>query len=151
MIYRLGRWLLNAKKSPVCWPMVLVLTPVYWLLAAYMRLAFDIHLDKSADIGPGLYIGHFGGIRLRKCCLGANCSVQQEVRLEPSEGSDDGPIIGNNVWIGAHARVQGAVQVGNGATIGAGAFVTKDVAESCLVLGVPSRIVQNNYENSDIL
>lgn len=149
--YRLGVWLRSVSGNPLCWPMVLVLAPCYWLLTAYVRLAFDIILDKSAVIGPGLYIGHFGGIRLRNCRLGACCSIQQEVRLEPSPGSDDGPVIGNSVWIGAHARTQGVIKVGDGATVGAGALVTQDVDAGCLVLGSPARVMQRNYDNSSLL
>jgi serine O-acetyltransferase len=151
LVYRLGRWLRKVRRYPVWWLLVLLLTPLYWLLTAYMRFACDIVLDQTADIGPGLYIGHFGGIRVHNCRLGTHCSIQQEVCLEPTENGDDGPIIGNHVWIGAHARVQGAIQVGDGATVGAGALVTQDVAASCLVLGSPARVVQRDYDNSSIL
>jgi serine O-acetyltransferase len=149
MIYRMGRWLASEGRCHA-W-LLLVLIPIYRLSVAYIRFAYDILLDQSAVIGPGLYIGHFGGIRLRNCRIGAYCSIQQEVRLEPIIGSDDGPIIGNRVWIGAHARIIGSVQVGDRATVGAGALVTQDVAASCLLLGNPARIVQINYDNSAFL
>jgi serine O-acetyltransferase len=149
--YRFGVWLRKIRRNPLCWPVVLVLAPFYWMLSAYVRLAFDIILDTSAVIGPGLYIGHFGGIRLRDCRLGSCCSIQQEVYLEPQAGGSDGPIIGNNVWIGAHARIQGPIKIGNGVTVGGGAFVTRDVAERCLVLGNPARVMQREYDNSSFL
>jgi serine O-acetyltransferase len=151
IIYRFGRWLRNLASNPLRWPLVLVLTPAYWLMTAYMRFDCDIILDQTAEIGPGLYIGHFGGIRLRNCRIGTHCTINQEVCLEPNVGEDDGPIIGNRVWIGAHARIQGSVQVGDGSTVGAGAFVTKDVAGNCLVLGNPARVVQRDYDNSNFI
>jgi serine O-acetyltransferase len=121
------------------------------MLAAYVRLAYDIHLDETAEIGPGLYIGHFGGIRLRNCRLGANCAISQEVRIEPAANGSNGPVIGNRVWIGSHARIEGALRVGDGATIAAGAVVTRDVAPGCLVMGNPARVVQKDYDNSGFL
>ena len=151
MVYRFGHWLLSARSNPLYWPLLLLLTPVYWLMAAYVRLAYDIHLDPSAEIGPGLYIGHFGGIRVLKCRLGSHCSIQQEVRLQPDEGSSFGPQIGNRVWIGAHTRIQGNIHIGDRATIGAGACVKEEVLPNCLILGNPARVIQKNYDNSMFL
>lgn len=149
--YRMGSWLRHAGRCTLCWPLVLALMPIYLLLTAYVRLAFDIHLSQSACIGPGLYIGHFGGIRVRNCRLGEYCSIQQEVCLEPEMGSDRGPEIGNRVWIGAHARILGDFRVGSRATISAGAVVTQDVIEGCLVAGNPARVVFKTYDNSRLL
>jgi len=73
--YRLGRWLLRARRTYYWWPLLPLGWCVYYLLARYVRLAFDIRLELSADIGPGLYIGHFGGLHLHGCSIGANCSV----------------------------------------------------------------------------
>lgn len=151
MVYRLGIWLRSLFGSPICWPIMFLLMPFYWLLALYVRLAFDIIIDKTAKIGPGLYIGHFGGIYLKNCRLGATCSIHQEVRLEPLRGSTNGPIIGDNVWIGAHATIRGQFQIGDGVTVGAGAQVKKDIPADRLVLGNPARVVQVNYNNSSFL
>lgn len=148
MVYRMGRWLKKVVRYPSRLPIVILLTPFYWLLTAFCRLAYDIYLDQSAEIGPGLYIGHLGGIRLRNCRLGANCSIHQQVRLEPSVENSCGPIIGNCVWIGPHARIQGMLKVGNSATIAAGAVVKKDVKEGCLVLGNPARVVKCKFDNT---
>jgi serine O-acetyltransferase len=151
LIYRLGRWLLGLRRNPIYWPCILLLLPIYWVLSTYMRLANDIFIDNSAVIGPGFYIGHFGGIKVRKCQLGANCSIQQEVRLGPLTISDYGPIIGDNVWIGAHSRIEGPFKIGDGATIGAGSLVTHDVAARSLVLGNPARVIQKDFDNSLLL
>src|SRR5690242_14885655 len=63
--YRLGRWLRGAPARPARWIPAVLLLPWYLLAAAYVRVAYDVHLDASAEIGPGLKIFHFGGIRLR--------------------------------------------------------------------------------------
>ncbi len=151
IIYRLGRWLQSIGMSPLRWPLFLLLSPVYLLLVTYMRIACDIILELSADIGPGFYIGHFGGIRIKDCYVGANCSIQQEVSLLPYEGKHSGPVVGNFVWIGTHVCLQGPISIGDRATIGAGAVVTQNVEANCLVLGNPARVLQRDYDNSSIL
>lgn len=151
MVYRMGRWLTSFRGFPLLWPIIILLTPVYWLLTAYFRLAYDIFLEQSAEIGPGFYIGHFGGIRVRNCRIGYGCAIQQEVCLEPEANGNSGPLIGNQVWIGAHSQIKGAVTVGSRATIGAGSLVVNNVAEGCLLLGNPARVVQREYDNSAFL
>ena len=82
---------------------------------------------------------------------GEHCAIQQEVCLEPTITGKHGPEIGDRVWIGAHARIQGNIHVGNRATIGAGTIITQDIPEGCLFLGNPSRLVLRNYDNSSFL
>ncbi len=142
-VYRLGRWLRNR-------PVTLLLYPVYQVLAAGIRLAYGINLEQSAEIGPGLYIGHFGAIHVAHCRMGARCAIQQHVRLDAGSGTK-GPVIGTAVWIGAHAQIRADVEIGDGATIGAGAVVTQDVPPRCLVLGNPGRVTQRDYDNSMFL
>lgn len=149
--YRLGRWLRSMLRIPLWWPVIAVFTPAYWLLSMYYRVAYDICLELSADIGPGLYIGHFGGIRIRNCRLGTNCAIQQEVRIGSTLNSAHGTTIGNRVWIGAHSRIEGQITVGDRATIAAGTKITSDVSEGCLILGSPARLCNKNYDNSAFL
>jgi serine O-acetyltransferase len=148
--YRLGRWLLRSRRTYCRWPLLPLLWPVYLLLSRYVRLAFDIHLHLSADIGPGAYIGHFGAVRIRRCRIGAYCSIGRLTDIGPaSEGS--GPVIGERVWIGAHVRIVGAWRVGSDATVSAGAVVQRDIPDGALCLGNPARIVMRNYDNRSIL
>lgn len=149
--YRLGRWLRNVLRSPQWWPVVAILTPVYLLLTAYYRFAYDIYLEQSADIGRGLYIGHFGGIRLRSCYMGAYCAIQQEVYIGPASFGSVGPKIGDRVWIGAHSIIKGSITVGDRATIAAGSKIISDVGIGCLMLGNPARLGKNDYDNSGFL
>lgn len=151
LVYRLGCWLSELRGKPKWWLLYILITPLLWLLTAYYRLAYDIYLEQSAEIGPGLFIAHFGGIRLRNCRIGEHCSIHQEVCLEPTGKDRNGPIIGNRVWVGAHVRIIGSVFVGDKATIGAGTLVTHNVSENCLFMGRPARVVQKEYDNSAFL
>jgi serine O-acetyltransferase len=112
---------------------------------------YGIYLDPGADIGPGLYIGHSGGIHVTDCRLGARCSIHQRVRIARAPDDAAGPSVGDRVWIGCHASVTGPLRIGSGATLGAGAVVTRDVPERALVVGSPARVIQRDYDNAAIL
>jgi len=148
--YRAGRWLRSARGRPAGWLLAPLLSPGYWLLAKAIQLLYDIRLEPSADIGPGLLIHHLGGIRVRDCRLGSNCVIHQEVVIEPAGEGLAGPHLGDRVWVGPHAQVVGAARVGDGATVGAGAVVTQDVPSHAMVLGNPARVARSNYDNSEL-
>lgn len=148
--YRLGRWLLPSRRKYYRWPLLPLLWPLYFLLSRYVRLAFDIHLHLSADIGPGVYIGHFGAVRIRRCRIGAYCSIGRLTDIGPA-GEDSGPVIGDCVWIGAHVRIVGTHRVGSSATVSACTVVLSDIPERALCMGNPARIVMRDYDNQSIL
>jgi serine O-acetyltransferase len=148
--YRLGRWLLCARRRYLLWPLLPVCWPIYYLLSRAAWMAYDIRLELSADIGPGLYIGHFGAIRLRHCRIGANCSIGHLTDI--SAATDGmGPVIGERVWIGAHARIVGPYRIGSDATVGAGSIIHGDVPPGVLCVGNPARLLRRNYNNRRIL
>lgn len=60
--------------------------------------------------------------------------------------TDERVFLGNDVWIGSHAMVLGGVKVGDGAVIGAGAVVTKDVPPYAVVGGVPAKVIRYRFE-----
>jgi len=59
-------------------------------------------------------------------------------------------IVGNDVWFGANAIVMPNVKIGNGAIIGAGAIVTKDVPDYAIVAGVPAKIIRYRFSEETI-
>lgn len=155
VVYRFGRWLKFAPRP------ARLLYPLYVVMEWCVRMAYDIHLAQSASIAPGLYIGHLGGIKVQDCHIGKDCAIGQQVRIGPTEPGQvsatasaiplRGPVIGMGVWIGASARIVGDVTIGPGATIGAGAVVTQNIPDRCLVLGNPARIAMHDYDNSKFL
>lgn len=151
LVYRLGRW---AGAGPAGFS-ALWRRPILWLayapLNGIVSRAYGIRLDLAADIGPGFFIGHVGGIDVGHCTIGAQCSMAQQTRIGPSAPGVPGPAIGSRVWIGAHARVLGPITVGSCATIAAGAHVSQDVPDHALVAGNPARVVKWFYDNSAIL
>jgi serine O-acetyltransferase len=107
---------------------------------------YGISISSKTPVGAGLYIGHFGGIVVNHgSVIGDNCNIQQGVTLgKANRGARAGaPVIGNNVFIGAGAKIIGHIHVGDGAAIGANAVVTKDVPAGTAVAGVPARVVSD--------
>jgi serine O-acetyltransferase len=148
--YRLGKSLQRKKNHFLFWPLLPFGWALYFLISRYIWYAFDIRLKLSAEIGAGLYIGHFGNIHLHECQVGKCCSISQSVHIHPA---NDGvrPVVGDRVWIGAHAQIVGPYRIDNGSTISAGAVVKRDIPEKTLCLGNPGRVVMRDYDNSAIL
>ena len=94
-------------------------------------------------IGPGLFLQHSFSTVIAAKKIGKHCWINQQVTVGYTS-SEDSPIIGDNVTIGAGAKVLGAVRIGDRVTIGANAVVVKDVPDDCVVVGVPARIVRRN-------
>jgi serine O-acetyltransferase len=110
-----------------------------------MRYGFDI--SPAAKIGPGLYIGHFGGVVISPyAVLGANVNIAQGVTVGSiSTGPRKGaPTIEDRVWIGANAILVGKITIGREALIGPGAYVFFDVPSRSVVLGNPGIVVGNS-------
>lgn len=74
--------------------------------------------------------------------IGKDVVIYQQVVIGKKSPQDDiSPIIGNNVVIGAGAKIIGGVVIGDNVNIGAGAVVTKNIPDGCTVVGNPARII----------
>lgn len=132
VVFRLGQWL---GRQPVF--LRVFLEPVYLLLQFGVHACWGIELPRAARIGPGLYIGHFGGITVaRDAVIGSNCNLSQNVTIGVAgTGARRGvPVIGDNVYIGPGARVFGNIRVGNNVQIGANAVVHADIPDDADVV-----------------
>ncbi len=98
-------------------------------------------LDLSGTpIGPGLFVSHGQGTVLSAEGIGANLWVHQGVTVGWDYQGARRPVIGNNVFIGAGAKILGAITVGDGARIGANAVVVCDVPAGATAVGIPAQI-----------
>jgi serine O-acetyltransferase len=112
-----------------------------------IEITTGISLPYAAQIGPGLYIGHFGGIIVNhETVIGANCNLSQGVTIGVSGyGSRRGiPVIGDRVYICANAVVAGRITVGHDVVIGGNSLVTDDVPNHVTVVGVPAVVVSQH-------
>ena len=151
LVYRYGHWVKKKTASPCLLTLMCPLHGLYLFLNWCIIKCYDIQLSREAEIGPGLYIGHFGGIDVGRCRIGRNCSIQQHTKINGNLITHHIPQIGSNVWIGAHSTINGEVIIGDGATIAAGAVVNNNIGGKCLAAGDPARIINLNYDNTDIL
>lgn len=105
---------------------------------------FGVDIHPAARFGQGIMFDHATGIVVGETAVvGDNCSFLHAVTLGGSgkETGDRHPKIGNNVLIGAGAKVLGNIRVGNCARIAAGSVVLADVPPDKTVAGVPARVV----------
>ncbi|NWJ45880.1 MAG: serine acetyltransferase [Chloroflexi bacterium] len=98
---------------------------------------FDV--PSSVEIGPGLYVPHPVGIVIMARQLGSNVTLINSITIG-MRNTFEFPLIGDNVFIGAGARVLGGISIGNNAQIGANAVVVKDVPAGATAVGVPAQI-----------
>jgi serine O-acetyltransferase len=126
-------------------------TTVYWLLFRVIETAVGISLPKSASIGGGLRIWHFGNIFINPdVVIGKNCTLRQGVTIGNRVEGGPVPTIGDNVDFGAYAQVLGGIRIGNGCKIGAMTLVIRDVPDGATAVGVPARIIEAS-DNSNII
>jgi len=108
------------------------------------RLLTQIEIHPGATIGRGLFIDHGSGVVIGETTeIGDNVTLYQGVTLGGT-GKETGkrhPTLGDNVIVGAGAKVLGSVKVGDDAKIGAGSVVVLDVPKDSTVVGNPGRPV----------
>jgi serine O-acetyltransferase len=139
VVYRFGHW---ARERSV--PLRALLDPLYHLLYFVVRVLWGIEISRQATIGPGLYIGHFGGIVVsRHAVIGANCNLSQEVTIGVSgDGANRGaPKIGDDVYIAPGAKIFGPITIGHRAKIGANAVIHADVPDGAVAVAASFQII----------
>jgi serine O-acetyltransferase len=108
------------------------------------RFVTGIEIHPGATIGEGVFIDHGTGVVIGETAIIGNyCLIYQGVTLGGT-GKEKGkrhPTLGENVVVGAGAKVLGNILIGNNVRIGAGSVVLKDVPSDCTVVGIPGRIV----------
>lgn len=108
------------------------------------RFFTGIEIHPGAEIGKGFFIDHGSGVVIGETTkIGENVTLYQGVTLGGT-GKEKGkrhPTIGNDVLVGAGAKVLGSITIGNDSKIGAGSVVLKDVPENSTVVGIPGRII----------
>jgi serine O-acetyltransferase len=138
--YRLGNWLHVAK------PPFLIRIPlkvISFFANKFCEVFMEMCIDPHASIGPGLYIGHIGGVHINpQAVLGSNCDLAHRVTIGTSAmGRQGAPVLGDDVYIGTGATLVGKIKVGNGAKIAANTLVISNIPDGATVMGVPGRII----------
>ncbi len=136
VIYRFGRWRCDLR------PMWLrrALYPLYRVLYKLVQILTGIELPCEVEVGRNFVIDHFGGVVISGYArFGNDCRIRNGVVVGLARTEDPcAPVIGDNVDIGAGAKVLGRIRVGSNVLIGANAVVTRDVPDDSIAVGVPA-------------
>jgi len=123
------------------------------LFSQTARFMTGIEIHPGAKIGKGLFIDHGMGVVIGETAIvGDDVLMYQGVTLGGT-GLEHGkrhPTIGNNVVIGAGAKILGNITVGDNSYIGSNAVVIKDVPPNSTIVGVPGRITKQDGKKLDI-
>lgn len=133
--YRLGRWCYE-RRIPVLPKMI------YYSIF----LIYNSSVPASAEIGEGTHFAHGGiGVVLHeRCRIGKNVVIGQQVTIGGRSGLYDVPVVEDNCYIGAGAKILGPIRIGANSEVGANAVVIRDVPPCCVVAGVPARVIRSN-------
>ncbi len=134
LIHRVSHWLWNQK--------------LFWLariLSNIARWFTGIEIHPGAQIGRRFFIDHGMGVVIGETAIiSDDCTLYHGVTLGGTSW-DKGkrhPTLGNNVVVGAGAKVLGPIEIGDGSRIGSNAVVLKSVPANSTVVGVPGRLVE---------
>jgi len=113
-------------------------------LAHVARFLTGIEIHPAARIGQGVFIDHGMGVVIGETVeIGDDCTIYQGVTLGGTSLSHGKrhPTLGKGVTVGVNAAVLGAIYLGDGAKVGGGSVVVKDVPANATVVGIPARVV----------
>ncbi len=138
LVYRFGRWRYTIKTSIIRKPFSLL----YKIAYKFIQIITGVELPCEVDVGKNFVIDHFGGIVISGYAkFGDNCRIRNGVVVGLKNVKiPKAPQFGNDVDIGAGAKILGDIKVGNNVFIGANAVVLRDVPDNSLAVGVPATI-----------
>jgi serine O-acetyltransferase len=116
------------------------------LLAGFARAVTNVDIHPGATIGKRLFIDHGLGVVIGETAeIGNDVTLYHGVTLGDTtwHKTKRHPTLGDNVLVGAGAKILGAITIGNSVRVGANSVVMKDVPPCCTVVGIPGRVVQS--------
>jgi serine O-acetyltransferase len=128
--YRLMQW---ARR----WRLV----PLEWVFNRLNTICCGCVIGRGAEFGPGFVLIHSLGVVINGTVRGgANVKLEHQVTIGAEKRQS--PVLGDDVFVGAGAKILGAVRVGDGAKVGANAVVLRDVPPGATAVGIPARVVR---------
>lgn len=135
-VYRFGRWRYGVRPSLLR----KLFSLVYKVLYKLVQILTGIELPCEVDVGHGFVIEHSGGIVVSGFArFGSNCRIRNGVVIGLARTDEPcAPQLGDDVDVGAGAKILGNIRIGNHVRIGANAVVITDVPDHCIAVGVPA-------------
>ena len=132
VVYRIFRW---------CYERRIPTQPLRFFVERFIEITTGISMPAQAQIGKGLRLHHFGGLIIHsETVIGDHCTLYHGVTCGDLGGWGGAPHVGDNVIIGAGAKLLGGIEVGDGCRIGANAVVRTSIPAGCVAVGVPAVI-----------
>ena len=143
LVYRLGRWRYGVR------PTVLrkAFSLLYKVLYKFVQVITGVELPCEVKVGKNFVIDHFGGIVVSGYAqFGDSCRIRSGVVIGLARVGDPcAPSIGNNVDIGAGAKLMGRITIGDNVNIGANSVVIRNVPANSIAVGVPARVIPRRH------
>lgn len=118
------------------------------------RFFTGIEIHPGATIGKRFFIDHGAAVVIGETTeIGDDCMIYQGVTLGGT-GKDVGkrhPTLGNNVLVGAGAKILGPMRIGNNSKVAAGAVVLSEIPDNCTAVGIPAKVVRKEGMKVDDL
>ena len=115
-----------------------VLTKYHWLV----QNSENLKLGCKTDIGAFTYINaRFGVVLEDGVQVGSHCSLYSVSTIDNKQGK---VVLKKNCKVGSHSTVMPGVTIGANSIIGAHSFVTSDIPDNCVAVGVPAKIIKKN-------
>jgi len=136
MGYRIAHWFWNIglKSLAIC-------------ISFITRRFTGVEIHPAAKIGKGFFIDHGMGVVIGETTeIGEDVLLYQGVTLGGT-GKHKGkrhPTLGNNIVVGAGAKILGPINIGDNVKIGAGSVVLRSIPQNSTVVGIPGKIVRRN-------
>jgi serine O-acetyltransferase len=137
-VYHFGVWANGRQGKLSRWAS----SRAYAVSSLLVELGTGCSIDRNTAIGEGLHIIHSGNVRIHpRTVIGERVGIMNDVTIGTANARDGFPVIGNDVFIGAGARILGPVKIGDGAVIAANTLVITDVPAGATIMGVPGRVL----------
>lgn len=124
------------------------------LISQLARLLTGIEIHPGATLGKGIFIDHGMGVVIGETAIVGDYALIYQGATLGSTGKQAGkrhPTLGENVVVGAGAKVLGNIQIGDNVRIGAGSVVLQDIPADSTVVGIPGRIVRHQGQSVGVL
>ena len=130
ILYRLMQWSRHRR-----------LVPLEWMFNRMNSMLCNCIIGRGTEFGEGFVLIHSIGIVINGSVRGGrNVFLEHQVTIGAERRQ--APVLGNDVFVGAGAKIIGPVRVGDGAKVGANAVVVGDVPAHSTVVGIPARVVR---------
>ena len=140
-LFRLAQLLTRAPS-----PVRVIAIPYFVFYRVFVEWFLGIELRRTTSVGPRLALHHGQGLVVNdRTVIGSGCTLRHSTTIG-HKSTDGCPRIGDRVDIGSNVVVLGAITIGNGAVVGAGSVVVKDVPANAVVAGNPAQVLRIKTE-----